>query len=198
MNSKIIFSGLFGALIGAAVSYFFTKRYYEKLADEEIQSVKDSFNKCNNRVPVTWNHSEDKRTEKDDDTVDPSQMDVKEYAKWLQTQKKTQYSKSMKEIDKTVDNDPIRVIPYADFLEEDWPHVTLYHYANDILTDEENCEFNEDNLPNDWRECYEMYDPEDDTTIYTVNEKTRMYYEIIQCPNSFNEDVVGDDDDDDE
>lgn len=190
MKTKMIFSGLFGALVGAAVSYFVTKNYYEKLIDKEIQSVKDAFNQSPVAITI---HKTGNNEDVDEliDGTDPSQMDVKQYAAYMQKQKKVNYSTPAKPVE-AEEKDPIRVIPYAEFRDKDWDCATLYHYADDILADADDVEFDEQSLPDNWRDDYEKYDPEDDTTIYIINEKNEMYYEIIQCPNSFGEDFDDD------
>lgn len=43
---------IFGAVLGSAITYYFTKKHYRKIADEEVKSVVDSFDKNSNEVLV--------------------------------------------------------------------------------------------------------------------------------------------------
>ena len=44
-RAKCLASIVFGAVLGSATTWFFTKKYYARIAQEEIDSVKDVFSK---------------------------------------------------------------------------------------------------------------------------------------------------------
>ena len=186
MNTKIIFSGLIGAAIGATVSYFITKNYYKKLADEEIKSVKDVFIK---EQPVV-------KEAEIPEVEDPGNMDIKAYAEMIQKKKKTNYATPVKAVEVEEKKDPVRIIPYSEYLDYNWDNETLYLYTDGTLADGNDAEvgYYTDNsaFPKGWKDSFDMYDPEDDTSLYIINEKEEKYYEIIKMATAFGEDEVDD------
>ena len=47
-----------GALIGSAAAWIFTKKYYEKISKDEIDSVKKEFSKMRNASSEASDHEE--------------------------------------------------------------------------------------------------------------------------------------------
>lgn len=74
---------LVGGVAGSLVTFFFTKRYYDKKNDEDIKSVIESFEKRGSTVynitQVSKTDSDDTHGEKEPEPPPPSNSDAKPY-----------------------------------------------------------------------------------------------------------------------
>ena len=172
MNTKpFIFAA--GAAVGSVITWYVLKDKYKKIADEEINSVKDTFSKEEKRrrkmikikenVPV----GDTKPTE---EFVDPG------------------YSKVDDE-DRTVSNRYPYIISPNDFDDpnyENYDKVTLTFYADGVLTDElDNPICLEDVQKNVGTEFVTHFGEFERDVVYVRNDILEIDYEILRDEDNF-------------
>ena len=153
MNSKITNVLMFaaGAAIGSAVTWKLVKTRYERIVQEEIESIKTVFtdmtDTCTDQngsdkstdnetkepqqkqTRINWSELED-LDEEDDEEYEPNEEDLAEYE-----QLAANYNNEKGGVDNMV-RDPYVIAPY-DFGELDGYHtIELTYYADDILEDD--------------------------------------------------------------
>lgn len=153
MNSKITNVLMFaaGAAIGSAVTWKLVKTRYERIVQEEIESVKTAFTDMmtvrqdeteeteesdesdpkaqQKQTRIDWSELEDLE-EEDDEEYEPNEEDMAEYK-----QLTANYNNEKGGVDNMV-RDPYVIAPY-DFGELDGYHtIELTYYADDILEDD--------------------------------------------------------------
>ena len=157
LGKVMIFST--GAAIGSAVTYFLMKRKYEEVEYEEYYEEEQ----------------EEEKEEEPDSIKDPTKTDQTRYNKIISS---LGYTKTEEEEEEEVDE------PYAitaeEFAElEDYETVTLYYYADDVLTDELGNVIDdpEDTVGTDTLDAFnESYLD----SIYVRNDARKTDYEILR------------------
>ena len=158
-----------GAVIGSLVTWKLLEAKYKKIADEEIQSVKDAFvnsnNPDNNKVVDESKEKEDhEKTVKDD------------YSNIVQD---LGYTTDEKKGGKSVMNDKPYVIRPEEFGENgDYETESLTYYSDGVLTDDFDNPINdveflvgEDSLTH--------FGEYEDDSVFVRNDATKSYYEIL-------------------
>ena len=120
MNNCVIKFAIFavGAAIGSAVTWYFTKIKYERIAQEEIDSVKEVFSK---HKTIS------------EDTVDTKieNPEMTEYKSIVQN-----YTNENEEEGEPETMDKPYVISPDEFGDSDYEIISLTYYADKVLTDE--------------------------------------------------------------
>lgn len=174
MNSiKNIIIFATGAAIGSLVTWKLLKTKYEQIAQEEIDSVKEVFNKRLEEAEESANDSTDFR----------NKPDLMEYASKV---KDLGYSnKDVKEDEDEMEGP--QVITPDEFGENDeYDTDTLYYYNNGVLTDEfdevVNPDYIDDLLGPD---TLNLFEETGEDSIYVRNDAECGYYEILRCDKDF-------------
>ena len=191
---KRIFIFIAGAGLGAIVSWQFLKNKYEQIANDEIASVKEAYNKKND---ISSDESEeDEFQEKSADgklveTAVPSEEEVNEYKKIV-----SNYTSNENE-EKGVTNMPRGpyVIKPEEFGNMDYDLVSLEYYADKVLVDEDDHPIQdvEYMVGEDSLEHFGEYE---DDAVYVRNDLIKTDFEILLVESRYYED--DDDADDDE
>ena len=138
-NNLIIF--LSGVAAGAAVAYAATKKKYEEILEEEIQSVKDTYK---NRKELVIEKVEEEVDEPKEDKV----VELNKYTSVLDNSGYVNYSKYMGESERpkkeeTVTQESVKdwdeepyVINEEQYGEGGYDTQVLTYYADDVLVDE--------------------------------------------------------------
>lgn len=172
MNSSITFLAAFlsGAAVGAVVAWRYAREKYERIAQEEIDSVKETFARMENErkgdMAVKTVAESGKDSEK------PS---ITEYAAILQ---RNGYVGGKSNEDKEP-VETIYVIPPEEFGEdEDYERISLTYYSDSVLADEneEMLEDVEDAVGFDSLNHFGEYE---DDSVYVKNDIRKCYYEIL-------------------
>ena len=166
MNNKILIFSL-GVAVGAVTSWFVARERYKKIADDEIASVKEVF----------------QRKKKEDAEL---AEENKTYCGLVDT-----YDTESADDDVVEDKDDLK--PYIIEPEEYGNKVenectVLMWYGDDILTDTYGV--NVDDIDNTvGREFIDHFgdNPEESDVVYVRNDRLEMDYQILQC-NSGEED----------
>lgn len=191
--SKLTGLGIFitGAAVGSAATWFYAKKKYEQIAQEEIDSVKETFTY---KQPSETESNENVQTIADRAKEKPS---VVEYAKELMEKEKyTNYSNSempsedIPESGVTGANTnykPPYVIPPEDFGEnDDYDKISLTYYSDHIVTDE-NDEILEDVEGAIGFESLNHFGEYEDDSVFVRNERLKVDYEILLDQRSYSD-----------
>ena len=180
LNSVLIFAA--GAIIGSAVTWKFIKTKYEKMAQEEIDSVKEVYSRDRSEP------EKDTEEEADIPKVSSSeQTTIMEYAKMLDGMGYTNYSSNSKssiESTKKTHEKKARgpyVINPDEFGEpDDYSTVFLNYYADEVVAYDNDDEIFEDAdkiLGANFSDHFGDYEPD---VVYIRNDEERCDYEICR------------------
>lgn len=162
LKNLLIFA--MGAVIGSVATWKLTKDKYKAIADEEIESVKETFAK--------------RKKKEDVETLEPkfTDADLKKLKQTITTNGYRNYSNIEKE------EEPIMAKPYVispeEFGEADYPTESLTYYADGILTDDRN------NIIEDVErmvgvESLNHFGEYEDDSVFVRNDELRTDYEIL-------------------
>jgi hypothetical protein len=162
MNRSIGFAMfIFGAVVGSAAAWRFAKRKYEKIANDEIDSVKESFSKRKDAPPTTGGVTE--------------KPELAEYVL-----KASNYNGfEPPDQNKSVEKAAPYVISPEEFSEDDaYAKISLTLYAGDILVDDNDgiVENAEELIGSEWRKYFKDYDED---SVYVRNDARECDFEII-------------------
>lgn len=179
-----------GAAIGSAATWYYTKRYYEKITQEEIDDVKAKFSY---KVP-----SEEPKEKKEDSQDQKAVADiarekpsVSEYAKKLSKEGYTNYSNSEGEKTKEKyfgdsESKPYVISPDEFRSDEDYDVISLTYYADHILADE-NDEIVEDVEDSVGFESLTHFGEYEDDSVFVRNDRLKVEYEILRDQRTYSE-----------
>lgn len=187
--SKINFAMfLAGATVGAAGAWFYCKRYYEQIAQEEIDSVKAAFAE---RKPDILKNKEPNK----DSTTDNKQKadmaklkpDLVDYAAKLQAEGYTNYSAHSEKNNKNEEEEIVEkphVISPDEYGDCDYTLISLTYYSDGVLADDDD-EIVEDidkTVGADFADHFGDYEMD---SIHIRNDRRRCDYEICKDNRSY-------------
>lgn len=180
------FAFVLGAAAGSVTAWYFTKKTYERIAQEEIDSVKETFSKLYKRDDSATQDSEDSS----DDEEEEEDLDIIEYAAIAEHEGYINYADiGSCEAPKSDKFDPPYVIPPESFDElEAYDVVSLSYYEDKVLTDDT------DNIIEDMEGLTGFSTPEEleghfgeyeDDSIFVRNDRLRCDIEILHEPRTY-------------
>lgn len=180
MNSKMIFLSGFvmGLASGSFGAWYYAKKYYERIAQEEIDSVKEAFaTKEERESEKTDDISENNEAAVKTDEVKPNIVD---YAAKLHKEGYTNYSSvTESREDEEMNEDKPYVIPPESFMENDeYEHTSLTYYADGVLTDE-NDEVIDDVDAVVGEDALNHFGEYEDDSVYVRDDVLKIEYEIL-------------------
>lgn len=208
MNSTLkgVLIFVLGAAAGSLATWKLIEKKYKDIAQEEIDSVKDTFSKMKkNEYPDKLEDYPDFEEFDDSDDSDdveeepkPEQKidrnnkpDIVEYAKILSEVGYTNYAerqdkKEKKGVEPVEDERPYVISP-DEFGEKDgYENVTLTYYADGVLTDYfDNVISNVDEVVG--FDSLDHFGEYEDDVVFVRNEKMETDYEILRDLRDFNE-----------
>lgn len=150
-----------GAAIGSAVTWIFTKKKYEKIAQEEIDSVKEVFTKRIEEATETV----------EDDIPEFDEKDYEEYGTIVES-----YGNAYVP---NLGSDKAYTISPADFGEiEDYDRFNFTYYADGTLTDENDCII-EDVVGAIGLDVEAHFGEFEDDAVHVRNDRLKCDYEIL-------------------
>ena len=187
LTSTLIFA--VGAIIGSTVTWKLIKTKYEQIAQEEIDSVKETFSRLHEES--TDKDERAKMAERAKGFIDNKneKPDIKEFTAKLKECEYVKYSDSKedKERKNITVNKPYVISP-EEFGEADYNIVSLNYYADGVLAND----FDEvvDDVENTVGEDFEEHfgDYEEDS-VFVRNDELGLDYEILRDMRNFS-DVV--------
>ena len=174
---------IFGVAVGSGATWYFLKDKYEKLAQEEIDSVKKVFSKRNQDIS---NDSEDEKPE--EDQAEPADSTLIKYERGLNALDYTSYSAETpateekqveEETEEPVNDGSPYVIPPEEFgMEDDYDQISLTYFSDHILTDENNELVEEVDRVIGFDSLNHFGEYEDDS-VFVRNDRLKCDYEIL-------------------
>lgn len=164
-----------GAAIGALATNHYFKTKYERLYQEDVESVKRAFSTPQQSEPIADDTA-------DEISSDPDPEDVKIYTGIISTQGySTGVTAPVETIGKEVKG--VRrphVISPAEFdTEDDYEAYSLTYYADGVLTDEQNNPIeNVDDMVG--RDSLNHFGEYEDDSVHVRNEAMRCDFEILR------------------
>lgn len=189
LNSAFIFA--VGAAIGSAVTWKIVKTRYERIAQEEIDSVKASFSDRQSEPAEGDTESETMRYLKD--VAEPfaeglaeglmgDQLSIKDYAEKLQDMQYVDYSSNSKSsIEPKKKEEEIAPTPYViepEMFGEDYKCVYLTYYADGVLTYDDTEEIVEDASSIVGDNFSQHFGDYESDIVHIRNDEERCDYEI--------------------
>lgn len=205
MNSTLkgVLIFVLGAAAGSLATWKLIEKKYKDIAQEEIDSVKDTFSKMKkNEYPDKLEDYPDFEEFDDSDDVEEepkseqkidrnNKPDIVEYAKILSETGYTNYAerqdkKEKKGVEPVEDERPYVISP-DEFGEKDgYENVTLTYYADGVLTDYfDNVISNVDEVVG--LDSLDHFGEYEDDVVFVRNEKMETDYEILRDLRDFNE-----------
>lgn len=184
MNNKItsFMMFIFGAAVGSVVTWQYTKKKYEQIAQEEIDSVKETFSKLK-EVKNKDNESDENNNVRTIVERAKDKPSIVEYAAKLRKQGYINYSNTdslfEEEVDENMINDRPYVISPDEFGEfDDYDTISLTYYADQVLVDEDD-ELVEDIEETVGFESLNAFGEYEDDSVFVRNDRLKCDYEIL-------------------
>lgn len=185
MNGKITGFLMFvtGVAIGSVVTWKCVKTKYERIADEEIESIKNVYSKKEASI------KENQVTQKEVAETKPSLYEMKEY---LERIKENGYHKeeNKEEGDPDMNDSPYVISPDEFGNMDDHTCVSLSYYADGVLADDWDTEVL-DPVEEVGPDIASHFGEYEEDTVFVRNEKLKVDYEICRDLRTFAE-VIGD------
>lgn len=188
-NLKVGLAFVLGAATGALVANKYLKTKYEKIADEEIASVKAVYWTKTNPEAAAYAKKDVEYTEEvyKQHQQAKEKPDIVKYAEKLHKEGYTNYSTTAKP--DTPDLGEPYVIPPEDFGEfDDYERINLIYWADQVLTDDNN-EVVEDLEGSVGIDSLTTFGEYEDDSVFVRNSRLRCDYEILLDQRNF-EDVI--------
>lgn len=162
---KYICTFSLGAAVGSAATWFLLKTRYEKLAEEDAQSIREAYSKQYGDVV--------ENTEEVEPEWEPSSAEREEYEDLAGC-----YNPDLKKggSDSMRTNDPCVILPREFEDLDEYETISLNYYADGVLADDMD-EIVEDieNTVGDFKDHFGEYEND---TVYVRNDRLKCYYEI--------------------
>lgn len=186
MNNKVACLGAFilGTAIGVAASWKIAQTKYEKIAQEEIDSVKETYSKKRKENIETLENLNDQLKDeiKRVGKVTEEKPDIMEYAAKLQKEGYTDYTSDSEPAENIEDVDagpkPYVISP-EEFGENDfYETISLTYYADGVLADDTDERIEDvDNIVG--YDSLEHFGEYEDDAVHVRNDRLKTDYEII-------------------
>ena len=186
MNTNIskLFMFAVGAAIGSFSAWFYAKKRYEKIANDEIRSMREYFRRREKEL------LEDDETEETEDEPNSSEEenDKDIYSNIIKESGYVRYSKSSNRDDSgekdekdNVDDGPYVIRPDLFDTLDDYESMTLTYYADGMLADMFDVPIDDPDtlVGTDFVDCFNA-DEVDGDVVYVRNERKKTDFEIIE------------------
>lgn len=187
MNNKIAGFLMFatGAVVGSIATWKFIKTKYERIADEEIKSIKEIYSKKETATKV-------KQLQQEDTEAVTNMPSIYETKKYLETIKENGYHKeeNKDEGDPDMNDSPYVISPEEFGNRDDHTCVSLSYYADGVLADDWDTVVL-DPIEEVGPDVASHFGEYEEDTVFIRNEKRKVDYEICRDLRTFAE-VMGD------
>lgn len=186
MNTNIskLFMFAVGAAIGSLSAWFYAKKRYEKIANDEIRSMREYFRR---REKELLEDDETEETEGESDSSE-EENDKGIYSNIIKESGYVRYSKSSNQDDSeekdekdNVDDEPYVIRPDLFDTLDDYESMTLTYYADGVLADMFDVPIDDPDtlVGTDFVDCFNA-DEVDGDVVYVRNERKKTDFEIIE------------------
>ena len=163
-----------GALIGSAATWYFVKDKYEKLAQEEIDSVKETFKKS----------YEDQEVKHEEEIHKVENKYYNALAQDYNYEKKSRPETILEEDDEEEAvrkmDEPYVIKPYefGDYI--DYEQISLLYFADGVLADEDTLDVIDDVDETVGEYFADHFGEYEEDSVYVRNDAKRCEYEILK------------------
>lgn len=163
-----------GALIGSAATWYFVKDKYEKLAQEEIDSVKETFKKS----------YEDQELKHEEEIHEVENKYYNSLAQNYNYEKKSRPETILEEDDEEEGvrkmDEPYVIKPYefGDYI--DYEQISLLYFADGVLADEDTLDVIDDVEETVGEYFADHFGEYEEDSVYVRNDAKRCEYEILK------------------
>lgn len=171
LSNVVIFA--IGAALGSLATWKFVKTKYERIANEEIESVKETFSK------------KQKKEEESTDKMESEDKHEEEYEEMKNIIDERGYL-FVERQDGTIPNPPYVISPEEFDTLDDYGTETLTYYADGVLTDDFDNPI-EDVEAMVGVESLTHFGEYEDDSVFVRNERHRIDYEILADERNFSE-----------
>ena len=178
MSNAVAFA--IGVATGASITYILVKKHFKKIADDEIDTMREYFQ--NKRAEGTDTLEEEPDEAEVKEARDEHQEDkpnIREYASLIKKENYTNYSDTTADKKKEVDDvEKPYVITPEEFGELDYSTISLTYYSDGVLTYEsdELVEDVDDIVGADFAEHFGEYE---DDSVFIRNDRMKTDFEIL-------------------
>ena len=183
MNNNIskLFVFAVGAAIGSFSAWLYAKKHYEKIANDEIRSMREYFRRREKEL------LEDDETEGEPDSSE-EENDKGIYSNIIKESGYVRYGKSSNQGDSeeedkenNIDDEPYVIRPDLFDTLDDYESMTLTYYADGILADMFDVPVDDPDtlVGTDFADCFNVEEVNGDV-VYVRNERKKMDFEIIE------------------
>ncbi len=185
MSNKVLYFATFvaGAVVGGIATWQYTKKKYEQIAQEEIDSVKEVFKTINEekRSIRDWSEYEDDG-EEDDENEKQHRADVTSYKNLLVSNGYSNPSPSTQ-----IPVDRAYVIKPDEFGEfEDYETISLFYTEDGVLLDDRYERVDDPDFTISMESLDHIGDYEDDC-VHVRNDRLKADYEILVEERTYSE-----------
>lgn len=176
-----------GAVIGSVATWQLTKKKYEAIAEEEIESMREYFQK---KTVAPYEGPQDSEEAASTPDISPKineKPDIMEYAAKIRSEGYTDYSEQ-KNVEKKVSPDerPYVITPEEFGEYDDYQKITLFFYADQILADEEDVAIrNVDEIVG--IDSLTHFGEYEDDSVYVRDDRKKLDYEILKSLRKYSE-----------
>lgn len=181
---KFILGLTVGAAIGSIVTYKVTKTKFERIIQDEIDSVKETFDKYKSNIPDTQSTPEEEDVSSQDGHGYTSLIDRCNYNACYEDDSEN----SQKEEEETPVDKPYVIAP-EDFGELDgYDVISLIYYDDDVLCDDQD-ELVEDVEATVGESSLTHFGEYEDDSVFVRNDTLKCDFEILRSARKYYGDV---------
>lgn len=183
MSKTTFIAFVMGAATGAVGAWYYAKKKYERIAQEEIDSVKETYSKKDTATRAVDSDSEEHV--KPDVLVD--KPDIMKFAARLRDEGYNEYSsQGSKKQDETPGDRPYVISPDEFGEYDDYTKISLMYYEDQILADEmdQPVENVEEIIGFDSLNHFGEYE---DDSVFVRNDARKCDYEILRSLRRYSE-----------
>ena len=178
MSNAVAFT--IGVATGASITYILIKKHFKKIADDEIDTMREYFqNKRAEEANALEEESDEAEVKEARDEHQEDKPNIREYASLIKKENYTNYSDTVADKKKEVDDvEKPYVITPEEFGELDYSTISLTYYSDGVLTYEsdELVEDVDDIVGADFAEHFGEYE---DDSVFIRNDRMKTDFEIL-------------------
>lgn len=179
-----------GAVIGSVATWKLVKTKYEKIADQEIESMREYYRKKSIEDKNSSINKVEESLKSVKETVEKASVDHKEYVKLSNrytSQQLTKPETRLEEEDEEEMTEPYIITP-EEFSDSDYSTETLTYYADGVIEDDYEDIWSEeeieDTIGSDFASHFGEYEAD---SVYVRNDYKEIDYEILRDERKYSE-----------
>lgn len=192
MNSTLSKFATFiiGAAVGSVATWWFTKEYYNHIADQEIEDMREYYG-VNYGVEKTSDEEDDEYIVREEDLPqEPAAEDIRQLAKITQDLGYTDYAKTPASATDTGKSEPepgrFEVISPEEYdTMEGFDTEELTYYADGVMTDEDDEIVDADEIVG--MDPAEHFGEYEDDSVHIRDHRLKTDYEILRDPRAYSD-----------